>query len=371
MPKTDSLPAVWEQAPHTKAKHDILVRYLGAWFAIFGASRHHRTVNVLDGFAGPGKYKDGEPGSPVLALNTLLDHKAFANYGSTRFRFVFNELDAARYASLAEVLDGVQAARAPWPQNVLVEHRNQNFQLLAQQMLDAVGSGRQLAPTFAFVDPFGYCDVPMTTIRDLVRNDHCDLFIYFDFNSVNRFATAGNVDHHLAALFGTDEYKNAPASGPSRAKFLHDLYESQLRKECRFAHICSFKMINSGGHTGSYLFFCTRDSQAYDRMKEAMWKVAPTGDFGFDDRYADQPMLFGDEANTGPLQDQLAKHFAGQTVAVEQVVQYVTTDTDFYSGQVRTKTLRPMQIAGRISSPNQKRKNQFPAGTLITFPALD
>lgn len=35
MPKGDSLPTVWERPPHTKAKHDILTRYLGAWFGIF------------------------------------------------------------------------------------------------------------------------------------------------------------------------------------------------------------------------------------------------------------------------------------------------------------------------------------------------
>lgn len=31
--------------------------------------------------------------------------------------------------------------------------------------------------------------------------------------------------------------------------------------------------------------------------------------------------------------------------------------------------LAPMQRAGRISSPNQKRKNTFPDGTLIVFPS--
>lgn len=369
MPKTDSLPTVWSQPPHTKAKHDILTRYLGAWFGIFGSSNRHHKVNILDGFAGPGVYENGEAGSPILALQTLLGHQAFDNFVSTQFNFVFNELDPKRFDSLKNVLADFEASRAPWPRNVTVHPSNENFQHLAQQMLESLPPGEKLAPTFAFVDPFGYCDVPMSTIRDLVVNDHCDLFIYFDFNSVNRFATAGNVDQHLTALFGSDKYKNAPAGGAVRAKFLHDLYERQLREECRYAHICSFRMINSGGHTGSYLFFCTREAKAYDRMKDAMWKVAPSGDFGFDDRYAGQPMLFGDEANTVPLQNQLSRHFAGQTVSIEQVIQYVITDTDFHSGQVKRKTLVPMQTAGLITT-DRPRKNQYPAGTRISFPAL-
>lgn len=369
--KGDSLPTVWNQPPHTKVKHDILTRYLAAWFGIFGSSRRHSAVNVLDGFAGPGRYEDGEPGSPVLALNTLLNHQSFGNFDTTRFTFVFNEWDPQRFASLQEVLAEAKVSKSPWPANVHVLESNQNFQDLARQLLDSIAPNKQLAPTFAFIDPFGYRDVPMSTIRDLVSHRSCELFIYFDFNSVNRFATAGNVDEHFSGLFGCDEFKNAPPEGLARAQFIHDLYEKQLRKECDFAHVCSFRMINSSGHTGSYLFFCTRDDQAYDKMKQAMWALAPGGAYAFDDRLAGQEVLFGNDANTGPLQDELAQHFAGRTIPVEEVIRYVVTQTPFHSGQVRTKTLKPMQKAGRITSPNQKRKNTFPDGTLIIFPVLD
>lgn len=370
MPKGDSLPTVWVRPPHTKAKHDILTRYLGAWFGIFGTSRHHPRVNVLDGFAGPGRYDDDEPGSPVLTLNTLLDHRSFAAFGDTLFNFIFNERDGERFASLQEVLADVEVGRTPWPRTVRIHERNKNFQELARELLDSIPAGNQLAPTFAFVDPFGYKDVPIALIRDLVSHPSCELFIYFDFNSVNRFANAGNVDPHFTALFGCDEYKNAPPADQGRGQFIHDLYERQLRQECDFAHVCSFEMVNQSGHTGSYLFFCTRDDQAYDKMKEAMWKLAPGGGYRFDDRLAGQQVLFDDEANTGPLQDELAQHFAGQTVPFEEVRRYVVRKTPFHSGQVKVKTLKPMQTAGRISSPNQKKKGTFPDGTLIEFPAL-
>lgn len=370
MPKGDSLPTVWERPPHTKAKHDILSRYLGAWFGIFGRSPYHDRVNVLDGFAGPGRYENGDPGSPVLTLTTLLDHQSFAQFGDTTFNFVFNEWDSQRYASLESVLDGLINTRAPWPKSVNVHVRNQNFQELARELLDAIPHGKQLAPTFAFIDPFGYRDVPMSLIRDLVSHQSCELFIYFDFNSVNRFATAGVVDQHFTALFGSDDYRNAPAAGPARGQFLHDLYERRLREECNFAHVCSFKMVNESGRTGSYLFFCTRNDQAYDKMKQAMWALAPGGGYEFDDRLAGQDVLFSDEANTGPLQDALAQQFAGRTVSIQEVTQCVIRETPFHSGQVKVKTLKPMQESGRISSPNQRRKGTFPDGTLIQFPAL-
>ena len=199
--KGDSLPTVWNQPPHTKVKHDILTRYLAAWFGIFGSSRRHSAVNVLDGFAGPGCYEDGEPGSPVLALNTLLNHQSFGNFDTTRFTFVFNEWDPQRFASLREVLAEAKVSKSPWPANVHVLESNQNFQDLARQLLDSVGPNKQLAPTFAFIDPFGYRDVPMSTIRDLVSHRSCELFIYFDFNSDKLNPAALKVVDEAAAEF--------------------------------------------------------------------------------------------------------------------------------------------------------------------------
>jgi len=59
---------IWQIEPHTTAKHQILGRYLHAWFPILG--RFNRKLVYVDGFAGPGCYLDGEPGSTEL-LNVL------------------------------------------------------------------------------------------------------------------------------------------------------------------------------------------------------------------------------------------------------------------------------------------------------------
>ena len=88
----DSLPTVWPRPAHTKAKHDILVKYLQAWFAIMGGSRYDQKVGVFDGFAGPGLYDDGEPGSPVLVVDALLGHDYFSRWTDTEFIFLFNEI---------------------------------------------------------------------------------------------------------------------------------------------------------------------------------------------------------------------------------------------------------------------------------------
>lgn len=363
-----SKPTIWPIAAHTSVKHDLLRTYLGAWFPILG--RYNKRVVFIDGFAGPGQYTNGEPGSPAIALGTFLDHHHGANLSSTEYIFVFNEQHAGRFKSLETVLEQEKITRGGWPSNVKVLVENKNFTDIADEILGSLGDA-SLAPTFAFLDPFGYKDTPMDLIRRLMSYSKSELFIYFDINSLNRFATAGqNVDVHFEALYGTTDFKNAPAAGnPGRQQFLHDLYERQLKQVCGFKHVRSFEMVGSNGKAINYLFFCTNNTTGFDRMKGAMWKAAPSGDFRFRDSLAGQPVLFQTEPDTTPLQAQLLETFAGQTVDIGSLEKFVVESTPYVSSHLKRRTLVPMQDAGLITSPNQKRKGQFPAGTQVTFPA--
>jgi len=127
------------------------------------------------------------PGSPVLVVDALLGHDYFSRWTDTEFIFLFNEVDPDRYASLAKVVEGLTTRWSPWPKNVKVRSENRAFSELAEEMLAGV---KGLIPLFAFIDPFGYRDIPMDLIRRMLQHDKAELFI-FDFNSVNRFAGKG------------------------------------------------------------------------------------------------------------------------------------------------------------------------------------
>ena len=106
---------IWEIEPHTAAKHELLKHYLGAWFPIL-ASREKRII-FLDGFAGPGIYSDDSPGSPIIALNTLLNHGAFPRCNGCEFVFLFIEQDPARFERLQ-----TEIRQFPLPSNVQSRH---------------------------------------------------------------------------------------------------------------------------------------------------------------------------------------------------------------------------------------------------------
>jgi three-Cys-motif partner protein len=142
----DKLATRWPRWPHTKAKHDLLVRYLQAWFPILG--RTAGRAIVLDAFAGPGRYDHGVDGSPVFVLETLLDHNDFKNWSTCEFVLVFNELDPERYESLAGVLAELREERQPWPTNVtLLPPRNQSFEDLGKDMLASLSGAKMRRPS--------------------------------------------------------------------------------------------------------------------------------------------------------------------------------------------------------------------------------
>ncbi len=79
----------WELEPHTEAKHRIYQGYLNAWFPIL--IRRYGVVTYAEGFSGCGIYARDEPGSPIIALRTLLRRRREFGEHLKRARFLFVE----------------------------------------------------------------------------------------------------------------------------------------------------------------------------------------------------------------------------------------------------------------------------------------
>ena len=72
----------------------------------------------------------------------------------------------------------------------------------------------QLAPVFAFVDPFGWSQIPFSTTKRLLANSRCEVLIILInlinlmYEEVNRFlAHSGHADT-WDRLFGTSDWRS-------------------------------------------------------------------------------------------------------------------------------------------------------------------
>ena len=89
---------VWALDEQTEGKHLLLRAYLDGWFAILGSFSGR--LLFVDGFAGPGEYADGEMGSPLVAIESVRQHKNQGRLRSVEVVFLFIEQDEGRVDTL-------------------------------------------------------------------------------------------------------------------------------------------------------------------------------------------------------------------------------------------------------------------------------
>lgn len=336
------------------------------------SSGYRGRVIFFDGFAGPGIYESGEPGSPIIALRTLLEHPQFEKWSKTEFLFVFFEPKKRRFASLTEQIGRLDDDLGGLPSNVKIMKEQIAFVDGAKAILETL-DGKHIAPTFAFVDPFGFKGVPIDLICDLVSAPSCEVFFNFIADHVSRFIDHPNelIGASLEELFGTSDYQYASElAGEARLRFLHDLYKRQLHDRGGFEFVASFRMLNQRNKTPCWLFYGTRRIEGMKKMKDAMWKVDPAQGVRFSDRLAEQEVLLAeDHVDVGPLRAAIVQRFRGETVSVEQVERFVLADTPFSASHYNQRVLKPLEQDDEIVVVASQRKKRwsYPSGTVIHF----
>lgn len=357
---------IWDLEPHTAAKHEILKLYLQPWFRIM-ASSGQKNLNYIDGFCGPGRYKLGEAGSPLVALDVARPVAGQLE----KVTFLFTDEDKRRIDHLNSELSRLEL---PKNFNVVVKHArfDQSLTKTLDQMEEAKG---QIAPSFVFIDPFGFAGLPFTLVKRILQKPRCEAFITFMVDAVNRFLThpEENLKQHMAEIFGTDEC--FLITGESRIEGLRDLYQTQLQSAAQFVRY--FEMRNSRGRTVYLLFFATNNRVGHIKMKEAMWSVDPQGEYKFSDRTSAQTVLFESEQEefVWPL---MYEQFKGRTVTSAEVQRFVEDKTPFLAKHMRsglsdsesifTPEADRITVAALKVDGKKRLKNTFPEGALITFP---
>lgn len=351
-------------APHILAKHAILRGYLSAWFAILDrAGRRH--LLYLDGFAGPGRFKDESEGSPILALKLANGLRLSAD---THFAFIEKNPDFATelQSALGEL---VLSPRIQW------EVRSEEFAEALPALIAEWGEGElATAPIFAFVDPFGIKGLPFDLIRLLLRRPSSEVFVTFMNEGVRRCLE--EYPSHVNALLGSPTAAETLQRVEDRVVAARELYREALKGCAR--HICTFQVRNARNQPLYDLFFATNSNKGLIKMKEAMWRTDRSGYFIFSDaRDPAQQSLFSENPGErfAPL---LWSAFRGKRATIEEVDAFAD-QSETYLGVHARAALRAMEKPEgvqdrrvRIARANcrggrRASLNQFPTGTTIEF----
>ena len=356
--------SLWEIEQHTKAKHEILERYLDAWIPIL--AKYNQRIIYLDGFCGPGRYKGGEDGSPIIAIKKALNH--FEKLKDREISFIFIDERKDRIEHLKS-----EIASMTIPSNFSIYTEVSEFEKTVGQILsDLKSKNLNIAPTFAFIDPFGFKGIPFSLVKELLSNPKTEVFINIMAEFINRFVEHpdANTRQHIIDLFGTPQSLNIIANSKNRLEDLRQLYQTQLQSCAKY--IRYFEMQDEQGRVIYYLFFASNHPLGLVRMKEAFWKVDPESGFHFSDKTNPAQLILLAIDPSKSLEKIIEQRFSGKRVTVAEIQKFVEEETAYITKQMK-QALNSMETDGRISvaqikSDGAKRTRGFPDGVIVNFP---
>ena len=282
MSKSREIPWVIEK--HTKIKHQLLNDYLGAWMPIMYSQqsllRKEKKLIYVDGFAGPGEYWSDETknskvkGSPIIAAEKA--NKYIDEDNTRKFLIIAIDSDKRWIDNLQTILQQINRHKQAW--KVLHTTFEQGMDELFGYLEE---NNAHIAPTFFFVDPFGYSGFTMETMGRILKHPRTELFINFMHYDINRFLQADHSQQHLQSLFGCDEYRDTvDLNSDEKTSYLVDLYCKKLKERASGIYILPFRM-NTPGQGRRPRYFLIHVSQHIKALKEMKNRMAKASSQSF------------------------------------------------------------------------------------------
>ncbi|MEH0933214.1 three-Cys-motif partner protein TcmP [Micromonospora sp. CPCC 205558] len=343
MPVKGEVP--WACAPHTGAKHDIYQRYLERWFPILLAgSNAYPSVTYAEGFSGPGVYKGGEPGSPVIAMKALVT-KVPKTKGIARFAFIDD--DERCVDMLGTTLTKTFPERPRTDAAMPVKIVKGTCATHLEATLDEMRAWGQ--PIFANLDSWGNAPVPYRLLRRLAGNISSEVIVTLFPQHFVRFVS--DLGEAGDAVFGGDPTWRTVADLAPEAKSRHILtcYRQALRA-AGFPYLLDFELIPRKGQP-LYLIFGTGHRLGVQKMKDSLWEVDRAQGVGFRDPRDEQAeTLFDiDEPQLGPLTRLLTQRLRNSgPVRVEDLRQFALLETVYRPEHV-IRALKPLVDRNALS----------------------
>lgn len=195
-----AIPDGYDGREQALIKHELLQSYLQKLFLIIGMSAGHGghiELCYVDCFAGPwGDDSEGMDATSIaVSLRTLdMCRQTLGIKGvSAKIRALYVEKDPCAFARLSAYLQGST------PRGIHAECWNGDFVALRDELLQWSGGD---AFVFFFIDPKGWKDVGIETLRKLLQRPRSEFLINFMYDFVNRTMSMPYWQRDMAELLG-------------------------------------------------------------------------------------------------------------------------------------------------------------------------
>lgn len=278
--------------PHSLIKHQIVREYLGRYIQVLMSNVRIEklTLSIVDGFAGGGEYlaDDGLQccdGSPLIALNTVLEQQAALNVGRDKRRHVdakyyFVEKAKSNFDYLSSLL-GARLPQRRLDREVVLLHGafQQHVAGIIQDIRARAGGERAIF----LLDQYAYDQVPAPLLRTVFSQvKGAEVLLTFNVDSLISFLSDTCQSRAKLAEMGLDRYIHwstidaLKLSSPAawRSTIQRNLARG-LVEVSGARHHTIFYITPMGSTAWAYwLVHLSNTFKARDVMMELHWKLA-------------------------------------------------------------------------------------------------
>jgi three-Cys-motif partner protein len=341
-----SAPEKWEYRQHMRVKHSILSKYLDGWIRHLGSTR--KRLLYFDGFAGRGVYESGEAGSPIIAMRIARkDERLFSE-----FHCFAIEKDRANFDGLVSAVshESLEDNKVKFhPINAeFADTLNDLFQTLEREK-------STLAPSFFFVDPFGFGGVPFEVVTRILAYPTTEILLTFMSRDISRFLESAPHAKAVEVMFGMkipEEILNYDLQ--RRQDWLVGKYRELLSSvaQARFTWVYRVSLTERR-EIIYHLIHASNHFKALKLMKDVMFREGAKGEFTYfgpdEEKFGNQQLRLW-EFNIDSFQRYLLERFKGQTRTFFQIMEDSYTDTPYVEPQYRAalKSIRDQKLSSYL-----------------------
>lgn len=363
---------IWNMHELTPIKHRILRHYLEHWLP--AVLSQHECIRLFDCFAGPGEYTGGEMGSPLIAIDVLYQCIPDAEQRK-KVELIFIDNHKRRYYHLFNMIKRYER-NEPEITRLCPCIVYSTFIRNMKARLDIMERHQEATyQTFAFIDPFGFKDIPMSITARMTRVMNCDIFITLMYEELNRFLSKPDkaLQRHFTELFGTEQWRDIDLDGNREQQICH-LYRSQLQTLGNIQYVTMFRLQNQKNATDYFLVFGTNRRENLEMMKDAFWEIDPIGGWTYSAYHQAKNIynlrLFEPEPDYTLLIKQLQGQFSGRTISIAELDEYIMAETSFRTTGDKEHVLADLERFSRItviSSNTLRRPGEYTGADLVCF----
>jgi three-Cys-motif partner protein len=300
---TDLHDSYWDEYSNLQhVKHEIIRQYLSGWFPKLGS--WSGKILYVDTHAGRGRYLKGEEGSPLVALKTFLEHSSRDRIlERCEVKLCFIENTPENISVLEEELKPFKGSHPRISWKILNVN---SFDFLAGLTSEFEKGDLCLAPSFVFVDPYGF-KVPYQVLKKIKEYPRSELFVNVMWRELDMAIKNPLLETTLDEMFSCQNWREIRdiSESDDRAEATVQL----LRKQVGAKWATYIRMIGENNRTRYFLLHLTDHEAGRDLMKDVMWKCCPDG--GYYARKTDNPRqqyLISPEPNPKLLEEWLLEN---------------------------------------------------------------